>query len=428
MIQKISPLAPFNAAIRLPGDKSISHRYGMLTALAEGTSTIHNYSSGVDCHTTLKAMQSLGAKVSVDGVTVTVEGVGPRGLQAPGSAIDAGNSGTTMRLLSGILAGQHFDSEIFGDDSLNQRPMQRIMDPLRLMGAEIEGREGKYPPLRISGRTLSGIEYATPVASAQVKSCVLMAGLFAQGETVVEERIRTRDHTELALRAFGADIDVRGTRVTVRGGSPLKSLDLMVPSDLSSAAFFLAATLLIPGSSLRIQGVGLNPSRTALLDFLISMGANIRIVNLSQVNGEMMGDLQVRYGPLRGGVIDGDLPALLIDEIPVLAVLGAASRDGLTVRNASELRVKETDRIATVARNLRVLGADVEEYPDGFTVKPAVPFRSGVFESHGDHRIAMSFAVAALAATGESSIVDAECAGVSFPEFYTTVDQLRSPE
>lgn len=426
MIQKISPLTPFNAALRLPGDKSISHRYGMLTALAEGSSTIRNYSSGEDCYTTLKAMQSLGASVNVDGATVTVEGAGSRGLKAPASAIDAGNSGTTMRLLSGILAGQSFDSEIFGDESLNQRPMERIMNPLRLMGAAIEGRDGKYPPLRISGRNLKGIEYATPVASAQVKSCVLLAGLFAQGETAVEERIRTRDHTELALRAFGADIDVKGTRVTVRGGNTLKALDLMVPSDLSSAAFFLAATLLIPESSLRIQGVGLNPSRTALLDFLISMGANIRIVNLSQVNGEMMGDLQVRYSPLRGGVIDGDLPALLIDEIPILAVLGAASRDGLVVRNAGELRVKETDRIATVAQNLGVLGAEVEEFPDGFAVKPASSFRPGVFESHGDHRIAMSFAVAALAATGESSIAGAECASVSFPEFYTTVDQLRA--
>lgn len=428
MIQKIAPLTPFNAVIRLPGDKSISHRYGMLTALAEGTSTIRNYSSGVDCHTTLNAMQSVGARIAVDGVTVTVEGVGLRGLEAPPSAIDAGNSGTTMRLLSGILAGQGFDSEIFGDESLNQRPMERIMNPLRLMGAAIEGRDSKYPPLRISGRSLRGIEYATPVASAQVKSCILLAGLFAQGETTVHERIRTRDHTELALQAFGADIEVKGTRATVRGGKTLKALDLMVPSDISSAAFFLAVALLIPGSSLRIQGVGLNPSRTALLDFLISMGANIRIVNLSQVNGEMMGDLQVRYGPLRGGVIEGDLPALLIDEIPILAVLGAASRDGLAVRNAGELRVKETDRIATVAQNLRVLGADVEEFPDGFSVKPVEAFRSGTFESHGDHRIAMSFAVAALAADGESSIVDAEAASVSFPEFYSTVEQLRASE
>lgn len=425
MIQKISPLTPFQAAIRLPGDKSISHRYGMLTALAEGTSRIANYSSGVDCHSTLDAMRSLGASITVEGSTVTVEGSGMQGLRAPASPVDAGNSGTTMRLLSGILAGQRFDCEMFGDESLNQRPMERIMNPLRLMGAGIEGRDGRFPPLRISGKTLHGIEYAPPIASAQVKSCVLLAGLFAQGETTVNERIQTRDHTELALREFGADIDVRGTRVTVRGGSTLKGRDLIVPSDLSSAAFFLAIALLIPESSLQIQGVGLNPSRTALLDFLVSIGANIRIVNLSQGNGEMVGDLQVRHSALKGGVIEGDLPALLIDEIPILAVLGAASRDGLVVRNAGELRVKETDRIATVAQNLRVLGAEVEEFEDGFAVKPVAKFRPGTFHSYGDHRIAMSFAVAALAAGGDSSMEEAEAASISFPEFYSTVEQLR---
>ncbi len=425
MIQKISPLTPFNAAIRLPGDKSISHRYGMLTALAEGTSRIANYASGVDCHSTLDAMRSLGAKIAVNGTAVTVEGVGASGLQAPGAPVDAGNSGTTMRLLSGILAGQNFDCEMFGDESLNRRPMERIMNPLRLMGAKIEGRDERFPPLRIFGRTLNGIEYATPMASAQVKSCVLLAGLFAQGETTVTERVQTRDHTELALEEFGADIAVRGTRVTVRGGGTLTARDLTVPSDLSSAAFFLAIALLIPESSLQIQGVGLNPSRTALLDFLISLGANIRIVNLSRTNGEMVGDLQVRHGTLKGGVIEGDLPALLIDEIPILAVLGAASRDGLVVRNAGELRVKETDRIAAVAHNLRLLGAEVEEFPDGFAVKPVSRFRAGIFPSYGDHRIAMSFAVAALAADGESSIEEAEAAAISFPEFYSTVDQLR---
>ncbi|MDZ7638406.1 MAG: 3-phosphoshikimate 1-carboxyvinyltransferase [Bryobacterales bacterium] len=425
MIQKISPLPPFSAAVRLPGDKSISHRYGMLTPLTDGTCVIRNYSSGADCHSTLGALRSLGASITVDGTTVTVEGLGLRGLQAPASPIDAGNSGTTMRLLSGILAGQPFDTEMFGDESLSRRPMDRVMGPLRLMGAQIDGREGSFPPLRIQGRSLKPIHYKPPMASAQVKSCVLLAGLFTNGETIVEERIRTRDHTELALLEFGADIRVEGTRVIVRGGQPLAARDLMVPSDLSSAAFFLAAALLIPESSLQIQGVGLNPSRTALLDFLVSMGANIRILNLTQTNGEMVGDLLVRHGPLRGGVIEGDLPALLIDEIPILAVLGAASRDGLLVRNAAELRVKETDRIATVAENLRILGAEVEETPDGFSVKPAKTFRAGTFRSHGDHRIAMSFAIAALAAEGDSEIEEAEAASVSFPEFYSTIEQLR---
>jgi 3-phosphoshikimate 1-carboxyvinyltransferase len=426
MIQKISPLAPFQAAIRLPGDKSISHRFGMLTPLTDGVCTIRNYSSGADCHSTLGAMQTLGTKISVDGTTVTVEGRGLRGLQAPATPIDAGNSGTTMRLLSGILAGQSFDCEMFGDESLSRRPMDRVMNPLRLMGAAMEGRDGRFPPLKIHGTTLKGIHYATPMASAQVKSCVLLAGLFAEGETTVEERLRTRDHTELALREFGAEIAVEGLRVTVQGGRNLQARDLLVPSDLSSAAFFIAAALLVPESSLQIQGVGLNPSRTALLDFLVAMGANVRIVNLEQTNGEMVGDLVVRHGSLKGGVIEGDLPALLIDEIPILAVLGAASRDGLVVRNAAELRVKETDRIATVAENLRILGAEVDEYPDGFAVKPLSRFRAGTFHSHGDHRIAMSFAIAALAADGDSQIEEAEAASVSFPEFYATIEQLRS--
>lgn len=425
MVQKISPLAPFSAAIRLPGDKSISHRFGMLTALTNGVCTIRNYSSGADCHSTLGAMRALGIDINVDGTTVTVHGNGLRGLRAPASPIDAGNSGTTMRLLTGILAGQSFDCEMFGDESLSRRPMDRIMNPLRLMGAEIEARDGRFPPLKIHGTRLKAIHYAPPMASAQVKSCVLLAGLFADGETSVEERIRTRDHSEIALREFGADIRLEGLKITVRGGKDLEARDLTVPSDISSAAFFLAAALLVPESSLQIHGVGLNPSRTALLDFLVSIGANIKILNLTQVNGEMVGDLLVRHGSLKGGVIEGDLPALLIDEIPILAVLGAASRDGLVVRNAAELRVKETDRIATVSENLRILGAEVEEFSDGFAVKPVRQFRAGAFHSHGDHRIAMAFAIAALAANGDSTMEEAEAASVSFPEFYDTIAGLH---
>ncbi|MCW5963374.1 MAG: 3-phosphoshikimate 1-carboxyvinyltransferase [Bryobacterales bacterium] len=426
MNQKIHPLSRFEVSIRLPGDKSISHRFGMLTALAEGPSTIHNYSSGADCHSTLGAMRTLGAEISVEGTTVTVRGCGSAGLRPPTVPIDCGNSGTTMRLLAGILAGQPFECELFGDESLSRRPMDRVMNPLALMGGVLEARDGRYPPLTVRGCQLQGITYAPPMASAQVKSCVLLAGLFANGETVVEERIRTRDHTEVALREFGADISVIGKTIRVRGGNILQGRELMVPSDLSSAAFFLSAALLVPGSSLQIAGVGLNPTRTALLDFLVSMGANIRILNLSQVNGEMVGDLLVRYGPLRGGVIEKDLTALLIDEIPVLSVLGAASAEGLVVRDARELRVKETDRIATMASNLRALGAEVEEFEDGYAVKPLRQFRAGIFPSFGDHRIAMSMAIAALAADGVSEIEEAEAASVSFPEFYSTLDMLRA--
>lgn len=258
-----------------------------------------------------------------------------------------------------------------------------------------------------------------------MKSCVLLAGLFAEGETIVDEKVRTRDHTELALREFGASLTVSGKQIRIQGGQTLQGRTLAVPSDLSSAAFFLAAALLTPGSSLQIAGVGLNPTRTALLDFLVSMGANIRILNLSQSNGEMVGDLLVRHSPLKGGVIEKELTALLIDEIPVLSVLGAASREGLVVRDARELRVKETDRIATMAQNLRTLGAEVDEFEDGYAVKPATQFRAGVFPSFGDHRIAMSMAIAALAADGDSTIEEAEAASVSFPEFYSTLDALR---
>ena len=402
MNQKVLPISPFEAAIRLPGDKSISHRYGMLTALADGTSTIENYSSGEDCHSTLGAMRALGAEIAVDGTTVTVTGRGLHGLQPPSTPIDCGNSGTTMRLLTGVLAGQTFDSELFGDASLSRRPMDRVMTPLAQMGAAIAARDERFPPLSISGTTLHGIHYAPPMASAQVKSCVLLAGLFADSESCVTEKVRTRDHTELALREFGADIKVSGKEIRVRGGKEFAAQKLFVPSDLSSAAFFLAAALLVPGSSLQIAGVGLNPTRTALLDFLVSMGANVRILNLSQTNGEMVGDLLVRHSALRGGVIEKDLTAMLIDEIPVLSVLGAASAEGLVVRDARELRVKETDRIAAMAQNLRALGAHVDEFEDGYAVKPAREFRAGSFASFGDHRIAMSMAIAALAADGPS--------------------------
>ncbi len=425
MEQKIVPLTRFDASIRLPGDKSISHRYGMLTALAEGDSTIHHYSSGADCHSTLGAMRTLGAEIAVEGTTVRVRGRGKSGLAQPSTPIDCGNSGTTMRLLAGILAGQPFDCQLFGDESLSRRPMDRVMNPLAQMGGVLVARDGRYPPLEVHGRKLQAIHYAPPMASAQVKSCVLLAGLFAEGETVVEEKVRTRDHTELALREFGAAISVTGKQVRVQGGQALQGRELVVPSDLSSAAFFLAAALLTPGSSLQIAGVGLNPTRTALLDFLVSMGANIRILNLNQVNGEMMGDLLVRHGVLKGGVIEKELTALLIDEIPVLSVLGAASTGGLLVRDARELRVKETDRIATMAQNLRTLGAEVEEFEDGYSVKPLRQFRAGTFPSFGDHRIAMSMAIAALAADGNSTIEEAEAASVSFPEFYSTLEGLR---
>jgi len=327
-------------------------------------------------------------------------------------------------MLSGILAAQPFRSRIFGDESLSRRPMQRILRPLTEMGARIRARAEQYPPLEIEGSPLRPIDYALPVASAQVKTCVLFAGLFADGATSVAEPARSRDHTEIALREFGADVAVTGSRITVVGRPKLTGRELFVPSDLSSAAFFIVAALLVPGSRLAIRGVGLNPSRSALLDFLTSMGARIGIPDLECRNGELVGDIVVEHSTLRGGTIDGGLTAALIDEIPVLAVLGAATEEGLTVKDASELRLKETDRIRTVIDNLRRMGVAAEELPDGMVIPGRQKFRAARFDSFGDHRIAMAFAVAALLADGESTIDGAEAASVSFPEFWDTLDAI----
>ncbi|MDE3164368.1 MAG: 3-phosphoshikimate 1-carboxyvinyltransferase [Acidobacteriota bacterium] len=423
MQQRISPATSVSGSITLPGDKSISHRYGLLSAIASGTSRIFNYSTGADCHSTLGCMRALGIEIEENGTEVTVHGRGLDGLRAPATALDAGNSGSTIRMLSGILAAQPFASRIFGDESLTRRPMQRIMQPLAQMGARIRARQDKFPPLDIEGGKLRAIEYALPVPSAQVKTCVLFAGLYAEGETAVIEPVASRDHSEIALREFGADLTSQQRRIRLAGRPRLEARELTVPSDLSSAAFFLAAALLVPGSHLSIAGVGLNPTRSALLDFLISIGARIQVPTIETVNGELIGEIVVEHSALTGGVIDGALTAAVIDELPVLAVLGAATEHGLTVRDAGELRIKETDRIATIVENLRRLGVHAEELPDGFIVPGRQTFRAAAFDSFGDHRIAMAFAVAALRADGESVIEGAEAASVSFPEFW---DTLRS--
>jgi 3-phosphoshikimate 1-carboxyvinyltransferase len=425
MLQRVQPATRLEGVLRLPGDKSISHRYAMLAAIAEGQTRIHNYSTGADCASTLGCVRTLGIEVERDGTEVSVNGRGLDGLQPPGETLDAGNSGSTIRMLSGILAAQPFSTRIAGDGSLSRRPMQRIMQPLEAMGAAVVAREGRFPPLEIHPAKLHAIDYALPVASAQVKTCVLLAGLFAEGTTVVREPARTRDHTEIALREFGAEIDVRRRAISIQPRPRLQARELAVPGDLSSAAFFLVAALLLPGSHIVIEGVGLNPTRSELLDFLIAMGADLRVRNLALHAGEPTGDVEVRYSPVKGGVIEKDLTPALIDEIPVLAVLGAASDEGLTVRNAAELRVKETDRIATVADNLGRMGVEVEVFPDGLRVPGRQKFRAAELDSFGDHRIAMAFAVAALAAEGESAIQGAESAAVSFPEFFRLLDGLR---
>jgi 3-phosphoshikimate 1-carboxyvinyltransferase len=425
MQKKISPARRVRGFVRIPGDKSISHRYGMLASIAEGTTKIHNYSTGADCHSTLRCMSGLGISVEeLPQNEVHIHGQGLYGLKEPAEMLDAGNSGSTIRMLSGILAAQPFVCRIAGDESLSRRPMQRIMTPLAEMGASIQARDGKYPPLEIHGGTLKAIDYTLPVPSAQVKSCVLFAGLYADGVTTVRESIRTRDHSELALREFGADVrSVKGV-ISISGSPKLEGRELMVPGDLSSAAFFLVATLVVPQADLILQGVGLNPTRSYLLDFLISLGAKIKVPNIQDSGGELIGDLDAKGGGVAGGVIEKAQTAALIDEIPVLAVLGALSEQGLTVRDAGELRIKETDRIAAIADNFARMGVSMEVTADGFHIPGRQKFRGAVVDSFGDHRIAMACAVAALSAAGEVTIDNAEAASVSYPEFYDTLAQI----
>lgn len=395
----------------------------MLASIAEGQSVIANYSTGADCQSTLGCMAALGARIERDEQgRVVIQG---GALREPASQLDAGNSGSTIRMLSGILAAQPFTSSIAGDESLARRPMARIIKPLEQMGASIVARDGAYPPLTIHGRTLHGIDYALPVPSAQVKSCVLLAGLFAQGDTIVREPVRTRDHTEIALREFGADCSSEKRVITLRAGAGarLKGRELFVPGDLSSACFFLVAALLMKEADLVVQGVGLNPTRSALLDYLAGIGASIKVLDVRQTAGELIGDLRVRASRLHRGSIDGPLTAALIDEIPALAVLGAAT-GGITVRDASELRIKETDRIATLESNFRRMGVAMETTPDGFHIAGGQRFHGAELDSCGDHRIAMAFSVAALAADGPCGIDGAESAGVSFPGFFEKLREI----
>jgi 3-phosphoshikimate 1-carboxyvinyltransferase len=426
MQQSISPATRLEGSVRLPGDKSISHRVAMLAAIAEGESTLINYATGADCQSTLGCLKALGIPIRVEGSSVRISGQGLDGLRPSGDALDAGNSGSTIRMLSGILAGQSFASTLVGDESLSKRPMQRILAPLREMGASVEAREGKFPPLTVLGkRPLQAIDYTPPVASAQVKTCVLFAGLFADGTTTVRESVATRDHTEQALREFGAEITMGTGSIAIEGFPKLKGREIQIPGDISSAAFFLVAALLVPGSRLTLEQVGLNPSRTALLDYLVGLGAAIEIKKISQASGELIGDIEVRNSPTRAGVVQGATAAALIDEIPVLAILGAVG-GGLSVRDAAELRVKETDRIATLAENFSRAGVEITVTPDGFDVPGGQRIQPAAFHSHGDHRIAMAFAVASLISGGVCTIEEAQAASVSFPEFYAYLERLAA--
>ncbi len=428
MHEQVSPAAALHGVVSVPGDKSISHRYAMLGAIAQGDSRIYNYSSGADCQSTLACLAGLGILhefVEQDGRSVLIiHGKGSNGLQPAAAMLDAGNSGSTIRMLSGILARQPFTTRITGDDSLVKRPMRRIMTPLTSMGAQIEASNGQFPPLMIHGSHLRGIDYTLPVPSAQVKSCTLLAGLGAAGETIVREPVTTRDHTEIALRELGADIAIEPRLVRLKGGGQLAGKDLIVPGDISAAAFFIVAALIAPESDLIITNVGLNPTRTALLDILRGMGAAIKLLHIEQINGELIGNLEIKTSAMRGGVVEGPATASVIDEIPILAVLGAVSKEGLIVRNAAELRVKETDRIETIAAGLRRMGIRLETTQDGLEIPGSQKFRAAEIDSCGDHRIAMAFSIAALAADGPCTIRNAEVASVSFPEFYRTLREI----
>jgi len=420
----IRPARNVSGALRLPGDKSISHRYGMLGAFAEGTSRFSNFSTGADCASTLACMEALGAKVNRlgDGV-VEVTGVGGR-VTPTDQPLDCGNSGSTMRMISGLLAPQEGSFTLIGDESLSRRPMERVRKPLELMGGKLTLTEG-HAPIRIEGSTLTAIDFTPPVASAQVKTCVLLAGLQTAGTTTVREAVRTRDHSELALKAFGAKVE-RGTGfVSITGPQKLQAIEAVVPGDISSAAFFLCAAAIFPESQLVIGQLGLNPTRASLLDALTAFGAKIQVLNLEEKNSELIGTVQVTAPEGLGSAeIGGELAAQIIDELPVLAAIAPYSRGGIKIRNAKELRVKESDRIALVARNLKAMGAEFTEYEDGLDVPGNQKLHGAVIDSGGDHRIAMAFSVAALRAEGESIIKGAESAAISFPEFFDMLNGI----
>lgn len=426
----IAPGGSVSGVVELPGDKSISHRYALLAALAEGRSEIANYSSAADCRSTLDCLRALGLEISGSRDTapvVRILGKGLGGLKPSRRALDAQNSGSTMRMLSGILAGQSFSTTITGDASLRRRPMLRVIEPLREMGAVIESHDGGHAPLEIRGGELRAIDYTLPVPSAQVKSAILFAGLYADGVTTVHESVRTRDHTELALREFGATVEVSKGAVRIYPGPRLQPRRLVVPGDLSAGIFLIGAALILPDSSLMLHNVGLNPTRAKVLDRLISWGASINIASLQMRDGELVGDVSVRHSALSGGTISGAEVAEMIDELPMLAALGSFTEKGIEIHDAQELRVKESDRIAALAEGLRKMGARAQEFPDGMQVegRAAGKLRGAKVDPRGDHRVAMALAVAALGAEGETTIRDAECVAVSFPDFFTTLERLR---
>lgn len=416
---------PLKGELSVPGDKSISHRAVMFGSLASGTTEITHFLKGADCLSTIRCFRQMGVEIEEQKDRILVRGRGLHGLSAPSSVLDCGNSGTTTRLISGILAGQSFSSQLTGDASIRKRPMGRIIRPLRQMGASIESLSGNdCAPLRIEGRPLHAISYDSPVASAQVKSCVLLAGLYADGPTSVTEPALSRNHTELMLSSLGAELTRKGTTATINPEPVLTGTSIHVPGDISSAAFFLAAGLMVPGSEILLKNVGINPTRDGILRVIRAMGGSLEILNRTNSGGEEAADLLVRSSSLHGTVLEGELIPTLIDEIPVIAVLAAFAEGTTIIRNAEELKVKESNRLDIMVDGLSRMGADIEGTDDGMIIRGGKSLHGAVIDSHLDHRIAMSFAVAALAADGETEILDADCVNISYPEFYRDLKML----
>ena len=411
--------------VKIPGDKSISHRAVMLGALAKGTTKITDFLQGADCLSTMECFRRMGIQIQNTSGEVLVHGQGLHGLAAPSDLLNVGNSGTTIRLLSGILAPQSFSATLTGDASIQKRPMKRVMEPLSQMGAKIESLSGNgCAPLRISGTPLKGIHYKTPVASAQVKSCILFAGMYADGATTVTEPVLSRDHSERMLEHFGARLTREGTAVTIQPEPQLAAREIPVPGDISSAAYFIAAAALVPHSEILIRNVGINPTRSGMLEVCRAMDADIQYLNERDDSGEPTADLLVRSSSLKGTVIEGAIIPALIDELPVLAVMAAFAKGETIIRNAEELKVKESDRIAVMVENLSAMGADITGTPDGMIIRGGPALHGAEIHTYKDHRIAMSFAVAALAAEGTTHIEDADCVNISYPDFYGDLQRL----
>lgn len=422
---EIKHSAALKGEITVPGDKSISHRSVMFGAIAQGLTEITNFLRGADCLSTISCFQKLGISIENGPERILIHGKGLHGLSASKDVLDTGNSGTTMRLISGILAGQHFETTLTGDESIQKRPMKRIMEPLSLMGADIESlKQNGCAPLRITGKELHGISCQTPVASAQVKSAILLAGLYADGPTYVTEPAMSRNHTELMLSGFGADLRTEGKTAVLYPGTPLTGRKIEVPGDISSAAYFLAAALLVPGSEILIKNVGINPTRDGILTVIQAMGGRIALLNERRCAGEKVADLLVSHSSLHGTVVEGSLIPALIDEIPVIAVLAAFAEGTTIIRDAAELKVKESNRIDTVTAGLNAMGCDVTPTQDGMIITGGRPLHGAVIDSFQDHRIAMSFAVAGLAAEGGTRILGGECVNISYPGFYADLSGL----